>query len=215
MKAKIKPRSPAITRVEVLLIIAVICVLVAIFLPALAKAKAKSSKIGCINNLKQIGLSFRIWGGDNQDQNPMRISVTNGGTMEWVAGGEASPHFLVMSNELSTPKVLVCPQDQREPATAWTSFSNSNISYFVGLDAAETQPTVLLSGDSNLEIDGRPVRSGLLDLRSNGATGWTAVRHGKAGNVCFADGSVQQFSNAKFREVLANTGVATNRLAMP
>jgi hypothetical protein len=36
----------------------------------------------------------------------MQVSVTNGGTMELVNGGTVFEHFLVMSNELSTPKLL-------------------------------------------------------------------------------------------------------------
>jgi prepilin-type processing-associated H-X9-DG protein len=44
---------------------------------------------------------------------------------------------------------------------------------------------------------------------------WNDTRHLKQGNVGLADGSVQGFSSNKLREALANTGVETNRLAMP
>src|SRR5205085_8808294 len=90
-----------------------IALLAAIFLPALAKSKARSSRLGCTNCLKQIGLAFRSWSLDNNDQFPMRVSVTNGGTMELVASGVVYPHFQVMSNELSTPKILLCPNDEK------------------------------------------------------------------------------------------------------
>jgi len=49
-------------------------------LPALAKAKAKAQRINCVNNLKQVGLSFRIWSGDNGDRYPQRVPNTEGGT---------------------------------------------------------------------------------------------------------------------------------------
>jgi prepilin-type processing-associated H-X9-DG protein len=216
MRTKIKPSAVgAVTFVEVLVVIAAVVVLMALLLPALAKSKARSSRIGCVNNLKQIGLAFKIWAGDGGDRYQMRVSVKEGGTMEWETNGEVWPHFLVMSNELNTPKVLVCPQDKREPTTTWTSLSNSTISYFVGVDAQEYSPPMLLSGDSNFAIDGQPVTSGLLNLWTNAAVGWTKERHGKAGNVAFADGSAQQVSNAKLHEALAKTGVATNRLAIP
>jgi len=39
--------------------------------------------------------------------------------------------------------------------------------------------------------------------------------HKNQGNVALADGSVQAFSSSRLQEVLSNTGVATNRLAMP
>ena len=230
MKTKLKAGSSAVTRVEIVVVVCVIAVLVvAIFLPALAKAKAKSSKIGCVNNLKQIGLSFKLWPADSSAAYQMQRSVTNGGTMEWVASGVAWPHFQVLSNELNTPKLLVCPEDKprvkaldriiaallADGSYSIGFSSNSPISYFVGLDASEEQPDMLLAGDDNLEIGGKPVSSGLLSLRTNSAAGWTHERHGGTGNVCFADGSVRQVPNAQLRAVLANTGVATNRLAIP
>jgi competence protein ComGC len=93
-----------------LLIIAVVVGLVFVILPQLAKRRAKTSRIGCTNNLKQIALSFRIWAGDNNDEFPMNVSVTNGGAMELALRGSIYESFLVMSNELSTPKILVLSQ---------------------------------------------------------------------------------------------------------
>ena len=74
---------------------------------------------------------------------------------------------------------------------------------------------MLLSGDSNLEVDGKPVASGILNLGANNEVGWTAARHKRCGNVALADGSVQQHSNPSLQEALKETGTATNRLAMP
>ena len=42
-------------------------------LPALAAAKKKAQKISCTNNLKQVGLATRIWGGDNGDKYAMAV----------------------------------------------------------------------------------------------------------------------------------------------
>ncbi len=135
--------------------------------------------------------------------------------MEWVTSGSVWPHFQVMSKELNNPNVLICPADNRKPATNWTTLTGSNISYFVCLDADETQPQMWLSGDSNLELDGKPVSSGTLNLWTNSNVGWTAARHIRQGYVALGDGSVQQYSSSKLREALAVTGVATNRLAIP
>ena len=67
------------TSVELLVVICVVAAVVALLLPALAAAKRKSSRVNCVNNLKQDGLAFKMWAGDNSDKYPTQISVTNGG----------------------------------------------------------------------------------------------------------------------------------------
>jgi prepilin-type processing-associated H-X9-DG protein len=83
------------------------------------------------------------------------------------------------------------------------------------LDAADDKPAMFLSGDDNFDIGGRPVKSGLLLLATNAPVSWTAARHINQGNIGLADGSVQTTSSSFLRQMLVQTGVATNRLALP
>lgn len=77
---------------------------------ALTKAKERAQSIQCINNLKQFGLAVRIWAVDNNDVFP--------------------PDTLSMSNELNTPKILVCPAEtNRVAAKNWGGFTSANLSY--------------------------------------------------------------------------------------
>lgn len=138
--------------------------------------------------------------------------------MEFITGTNAFRHFQVMSNEFSgESQLLLCPADKdslRFPVKNFANFNNSNISYFVGVEACETNPQMILSGDRNI-INGTAVKNGVLELTTNQSTAWTAEIHNYVGNLCLADGSVQQVSTRGLGEAVENTGYATNRLQMP
>ena len=210
------PRARGFTFIMLLVVIAVIALLAAMLLPALAAAKRKAQQINCVNNLKQCGLAFRIWEGDNNDKLPMAVSTASGGTEEFTAGSETFHHFLVMSNELSTPKILVCPADTRSQAINFAHLNNQGVSYFVGLDAADSFPQRLLDGDRNITGEAKP-QNGILNLTPGERVSWTAAIHVNAGNIGLADGSVQQCSNAGLQSFVRNSGSPTNtwRLALP
>ena len=206
--------------------VAVVCVLTSVAYLAFHRPKAvhrvvhqnQSSEIQCVNNLKQIGLAFRIWEGDNGDKLPMRVPAKKGGAMEPALRGNVAPVFQVMSNELATPRILLCPADADRFAAKnfTTGFDNSTVSYFAGVDAADDKPAMFLSGDDNFAIGSRPVKSGLLLLlATNASVSWTAARHVNRGNIGLADGAVMTTGSSTLRQLLVQTGVATNRLALP
>jgi competence protein ComGC len=209
-------RNHALTSVEVLVVITITALLIILLLPRLATAKRTAERITCNGNLKEIGLSFKVWEGDHTNLYPMSISTNFGGTLEYVPTAEIFRHFQVMSNELSTPKILVCPADVRQPAKDFGStFGNTNISYFVGVDAVDPEPQMFLSGDENFAISGIPVKSGMLELSTNIPITWTAARHKFIGNIGLADGSVEQINTINLQQAFQQIGAATNRLAIP
>lgn len=211
-----KNKTKALTFVEVLVVIFVSAVLVAVLLSALAASKRKSSRIGCVNNLKQIELSMKIWAGDNKDSYPMQLSITNGGTMEVIATGDVVSTFTVISNELNTPKVLVCPDDAgRIYATNFDAgLTPKNTSYFVAIDGGMNHPSEPNLGDNNLVVNGHPVAPGVLDLATNTAT-WTKERHHFRGNIGFNDGSVMAEVTKIGFTSMAGTVYSTNHIAIP
>ena len=213
-------RNRALTLVEVLVVIVVLVVFAAMLLPAGIGGKRPAAYIECVRNLKQIGLAYRIWEGDHNGKYPMHVSITDtngGGTMGLASGRNAWINFAVMSNELSTPKILWCPTDTgRTSATNFTGdFNNSKISYFVNLDADESDPQMFLSGDDNFAIAGVPGRNGLLEISTNVPISWTAGRHKSRGNIGLADGSVQHMTQNGLRQAVQQLGPATNHFAIP
>jgi hypothetical protein len=101
-------------------------------------------------------------------------------------------------------------------APSFSSLANSNVSYFVGVDVTnDTDPRAILSGDCNFEIAGKPVRSGLLSLWTNAPVAWDSTRHVHNGNLGLGDGSVQGSTSSGMRNYFVDTGIATNRLAIP
>jgi competence protein ComGC len=206
------PRG-AFTLIGLLIILAVIGILAAMLLPALAKAKQRAQRIQCVNNLKQCGLADRIWEGDHDDKFPMAVSNKLGGTLEWVPDGNAFRHFQVLSNELANIKILVCPADTRQPATDFAHLQNRNLSYFVGLNAAEQNPERLLAGDRNITNGLSPIRT-VLSLPPNRPAGWTEMIHRGVGNIGLSDGSVQQLSTSGLQAAIKNAG-ETNQIALP
>jgi competence protein ComGC len=208
--------APAFTVTDLLITIACIALLAAIFLPEIAKSKARSSRIGCANCMKQIGLAFRSWSLDNNEHFPMQVSVSNGGTMELVASGVVYPHFQVMSNELSTPKILLCPQDtKRSYATNFAiDLTDGNLSYFLNTDAINSDGSSLLSGDRNI-TNRAGAGSRLVSLTKADSLAWNKEIHSDQGHIGFGDGRVESFSNRGVAAAIRIGAGTTNWLAVP
>jgi prepilin-type N-terminal cleavage/methylation domain-containing protein len=224
---RILKQNKAFTLIELLVVIAIIAILAALLLPALAAAKRKAQRINCVSNIKQVGIAFRLWEGDNGDRYPMAVQTAYNGAKDRIySSGNLAPAgygltnvFVVMSNELSTPKILVCPSDSTRNAQtnfANLAYNNQNMSYFVCGDAAETYPQMILDGDRNIGIPNPATAQNSPAVTTNTAgaqwTGawwaWTSVdMHLRVGNIGMADGSAQQATVAGLQTAL---GAATN-----
>ena len=215
-------QNQALTKIEVVVIIAVVICFMGLLLLGLADPKAKAQRINCFSNLKAGECAFWLWAGDNNNRYPMELSTNYGGAKEWLMEGKVAEVFRVMSNELSTPKILFCPTDNRVWATNWNQFDNRHLSYFLGVDAPcrfntnvpEARMSLFLYGDRNLTNDTRP-ENGIVQLTANQNIRWTAEMHKYEGNICLANGNVLQLNNSNLREAIQTAAPATNRLVIP
>jgi prepilin-type N-terminal cleavage/methylation domain-containing protein len=154
----------AFTLVELLCVIAIIGILAALMLPALNQSQSRVKRIECESHLHQLGIAFQVFTHDHGDKFPMAVPMAEGGSMEFVQTGYAMNgefyfsfrQFQVLSYELNTPAILICPTDTRLPAKDFGTLQNSNVSYFIGVKAEFSKPDSILAGDRNLTANSSP-----------------------------------------------------------
>ena len=201
------------TLIELLVVVAILAIVLSMVPMSLGPQKRKARRIKCVSNLNNMGLAYRIYATDNGDRFPWQHLGTNGDIrVEYSA--DPKNFILAVSNELSTPKIVVCPEDPRKEATNWTGFSRENMSYFMSADASETYPQSFLAGDRNITNETGRLAPGLRRLSVHGMAGWDERMHKKQGNACMGDGSVQQLSGARLREQLRNTGLSASNITL-
>lgn len=190
----------AFTLLELILVISVITILISLLLPAFAKARLRADRIQCVNNLEQIGIGFHLFANDHQGNLPMEVSLRDSGSLEFVPGGNAFKHFQALSTEIVNPKLLICPADSRSVTKDWSSLRNSNVSYFVALDAKLNVSQSLFAGDRNISQTPIELSNVLQTTYTN--VQWTTNLHNAKGNLLFGDGRVEQANNEQLRRAL-------------
>jgi prepilin-type N-terminal cleavage/methylation domain-containing protein/prepilin-type processing-associated H-X9-DG protein len=191
--------AKAFTLIELLVVIAIIALLMAILMPALSRAREQGKRVVCLNNLKQLTMSWILYADDNDDKIPY---ANPGLTYAWVRypGSNATEQqYLdgirsgVLHRYCPDTKLYKCPTGVRGEFVTYAVTDAMN-----GYDGIPGTEKLMVY--RRMQIKRADQRIVFLDEGRLSPNSWTlwydqerwwdqiTARHGDGTNLSFADG---------------------------
>jgi prepilin-type processing-associated H-X9-DG protein len=205
------------------MVIAIIGVLAALLLPVFSSAKAKSQRVGCLNNLNQLALAVQMYTADNGGKLPENNPLGTFGaqpTNTWVAGNmandtQATNALFIQEGKLFpyAPHLSVyrCPADVSRSRGAlrvrsfsmnswmgsrtmeYESYAGAFRTFLRDSELAAASPSILWSIIDEHEASIDDASFLVTMDDSRPFANFPAVRHNRAYPLNFADGHVEAF----------------------
>ena len=202
------------TRLEVLCVLVVVVILASMIIPA-GHDREKVNAIRCRVNLKNIGIAYRIFAEDNAGLFPFHVSTNQSGSLELT--NDIAAQFRALSNELATPKIVLCPSLAAKviAATNWAGLDAKRVGYFLNLSVSSKLTNSALSGDIGFTINRKAMISGVNEISAANAIVYPKEIHGGAGNIVTAGGHTARLKDGEWHEYLRASQATTNLFLLP
>ncbi len=171
---------------DVLVALAATVIIIVLAMPMSKRHRRINLERDCVLNLSEIEEGFLAFSYDHNSRFPANVPRSEGGSAEFTNADNTFRHFMAAIPWMNTPdhlntnkplSLFICPVDIRKPSTG-SKFSNSNLSYFVSLDAFPRDNGAILFGDRNLtNLDG--LTDGIINQRHDSRLHWGQGMHSR------------------------------------
>ena len=187
------------TLIELLVVIGIICILAAMLMPALGKAREKAAQTDCLNNQKQLVLSFMMYVADFKETFPYYTDGVPGAGAEggWIyydkfpvpTSGQFDPSRGTLYPYVNTKKVYLCRLDNSKSINSYSANGHTKGAKTSEVSASSETPLLLEEGTPKTSDDGFFASTNIVNNR-----------HSKGANYAFCDGHAE-FEKWKTAEI--------------